>query len=667
MLNSHESRSLENTTNDTLTAFKEGISNTSKTVRDFLLSEINLPGFPKEITPPMNSAHKPGFKPIGLFQAAKLYLKAMHDNFPVVFWKRNAILAADVISQSGITLLIAPIVTTLHSAGFDTKAQLLTGALAVCFMLRDWANKNRDYVSDAFFRRQMNNAEQLFLTQHLSRSIAAIGQVEYNNRVTKVREQPLRFGSFIARLYEVATSAFSVGIAWSSLCIYNSNAAFLVLGISALFIANYHRYAKRFNITDNEVSEPRRELTQRRTHVTQLSSTRELKFLGKEAHAIKAVKEADLAMSNPRLRDLEVLEKDIRLPIALSYISRATVLGVSLHSLALGALTVEHTLQVLALYLFVESQIHALNRFYGNLLQDLALVQEASNLHEHGEDELSDTIKYTTLDPNKPPVIEINQVSYSILDANGKQHSIVNNVSQVFQPGKIYGICGFSGAGKTTLLRMLMGIIKPTEGTITFDQIMLEEINPINRKDLISYLPQDYSSFEACTVREAVSLGVSASHLPPSNERILNALECASATFIGPDDLKAVIGHDYTHSRDFSGGERQRIAIGRAIAGDKPVIILDEPGAALDHKNEDAIIDNIRRLAQDPNKPKTIIIISHRITSLRHTDEIIFLHKGQITERGDHEELIKLDGEYAKLFAREEILNQNEEDENSGK
>ena len=203
-------------------------------------------------------------------------------------------------------------------------------------------------------------------------------------------------------------------------------------------------------------------------------------------------------------------------------------------------------------------------------------------------------------------------------------------------------LVGISGSGKSTLGRLICGLYKPRSGEILFDGRRLTDIPAQVFANSVSYVDQDILLFEG-TARDNLTLWDSTI----TEKELIGAAHDALVhqdLATRPGNYDCYVNEAGTN---FSGGQRQRIEIARALVGNPSILVLDEATAALDPITEKAIDDNLRR------RGCTCIIIAHRLSTIRDCDEIIVLERGQIVERGTHEDLLDRQGPYAKLVAGE--------------
>jgi ABC-type multidrug transport system fused ATPase/permease subunit len=222
-----------------------------------------------------------------------------------------------------------------------------------------------------------------------------------------------------------------------------------------------------------------------------------------------------------------------------------------------------------------------------------------------------------------------------------KEDLILRDVNFRIEPGQLIGIVGPTGGGKSTVVSLIARFYDPTSGGVTLDGVDIRRYKLRSLRDQIGFVLQDTVLFQG-TIRENIAYG----RPHATQQEIEDAAKMANADeFIErmPNGYETLVGE---RGLALSGGQRQRIGIARAIVRNSPILILDEPTAALDTESERLVIEALERLM----KGRTVITIAHRLSTIRDADSIIVLKGGVVAEQGTHQELLNRKGIYSDLY-----------------
>ena len=250
--------------------------------------------------------------------------------------------------------------------------------------------------------------------------------------------------------------------------------------------------------------------------------------------------------------------------------------------------------------------------------------------------------------PNRVPEIVFDKVTFHY-PWDDPERLILKNVSIRIRPGERLALVGINGAGKTTLVKLLCGIYEPVAGQILVDGVPLKEIKLESWRRQIALLFQEYANYHL-PVRDIIRLGDTRE--PLDVERMQEAAKSSGVSAFCadlPNGYNTMIGKDFTGGIDLSGGQNQRMALARIWYRRGKVVILDEPTASLDALAEAKIFEEIERRPRG----ETVILITHRFSSIKNADHIVVLDRGSIVEEGKHRDLLAKAGIYAEMFQRQ--------------
>jgi ATP-binding cassette subfamily B protein len=325
------------------------------------------------------------------------------------------------------------------------------------------------------------------------------------------------------------------------------------------------------------------------------------------------------------------------LSTAAFYGAYAWIVITTMHGgITLGAMTM-----YLVLFRQGQSAVAAILSSISGMYEDNLYL---SNLYEYLEQDVPGRQGEATFGPDPARGLEFENVSFTYAGSSDKA---LTDVSLQIKPGESLALVGENGSGKTTLIKLLTRLYEPTEGRILLDGLPLPEWDVEALRQRIGVIFQDFGRYQF-SVGENIGAG-DVRHIDDA-ERWAKAAETGmAAPFIEdmPEGYDTQLGRWFKGGRELSGGQWQKIALSRAfMRSDADILVLDEPTAAMDAASEAAIFDHFR--SQSHNK--MTILISHRFSTVRAAAQIIVIHEGKIIERGNHESLLALNGQYASLF-----------------
>ena len=249
-----------------------------------------------------------------------------------------------------------------------------------------------------------------------------------------------------------------------------------------------------------------------------------------------------------------------------------------------------------------------------------------------------------------PQVIELTDVSFRY---PGQDRDAVTGISLSVRAGEVIALVGENGSGKSTLAKLITGLYLPVEGTVRWDGVGTDTVDPAELHERIAMVMQEplrWPMSAANNIRigrleradpEGAAFAAAASR--SGADAVLNDLPGGEQTLLSPA---------FHNGRDLSGGQWQRISVARGLYRDAAVVVADEPTSAMDARAEHAVFTALRALSTDPagGRSRITVLITHRLANVRHADKIVVLEHGQVTEQGTHRQLIDRQGMYHQLF-----------------
>jgi ATP-binding cassette, subfamily B, bacterial len=370
-------------------------------------------------------------------------------------------------------------------------------------------------------------------------------------------------------------------------------------------------------------------------------AAKEVKAFGLGSHLRSTYKNIRM---NLLLEDLRINKKGIVNETITKTLAAAGVYSCIAY-ICVSALKGESSIGDIALFLVVFPQlfgiIQAITGDISSLYQNNIFLSYLYELFDL-ESKMKDTEKPVPV-PENSPEISLNNINFSYPHA---KKTTLKNIDLKVPSGKVVALVGLNGSGKTTLIKLLSRLYDPSSGTITLGGTDIKNFKIDDYRKQISVVFQDFVKYNM-TASENIHFGNIYSDI--DKDFIIDSAKKSGAhSYINefPDGYDTTMGRIFENGREVSIGQWQKLAIARAFYSKSQFLIFDEATSALDAKSEKELFDDLREHIGS----RGILVISHRVSAVKHADYIYVMSEGEISQEGTHKELIASSGDYAKLF-----------------
>jgi ATP-binding cassette subfamily B protein len=505
------------------------------------------------------------------------------------------------------------------------------GMLAALFTVTSFAGVWQRGVSKLLGERVSWRAYERVLDVACAVELSAFDSAEFHRRLLRVQgtvNQPMELTVGLLMLTSSIANAVAIFIVLATISPWLVVVLLIAIGPVVLTGGSYSRgvFDAAVRLGENDM---------RRHYLRSLLTTRDT---AKEVRAYDLgpyLRRANGALFEERMETLRAVTRRGTIRAVATSALTAVALTVSIGGLGLGVLTDQLSLAMATTGVVAILQV-------GQLANGLASVvgqtyQNALFLDDYNDfcaTAWSAPAAATACPTGGFDELAVRAVTFTYPEATVPA---VREVSLTIRRGELVALVGENGSGKTTLAKLLSRLYRPDSGDIRWDGIELGELDPAGVRAQIAVVFQDFARYRftaddlAGITRAAVAAGADG--------------------FVGrlPRGYQTVLGVEHTDGLDLSGGQWQRIAVARAFFRDAPFVVLDEPTAALDAFAEADLSERIRALAAG----RTVLVVSHRLASVRTADRIHVMADGRIVESGRHEELLALGGRYARMFRQQ--------------
>lgn len=567
--------------------------------------------------------------------------------YPLMLW---GIALAFVVSAlftfgaSGVRALFINDLVKLTGGSVWTSTLIgLLIAYIALLLLPDVLSRFRDYWIWILWFSLEQEFNRLVYKKKGELDIATHEDPAHNNLFNRINEGGVwRVANYVYRMFFIMQNILEMLIA--GVILFNFKWWLLVVLVLALIpsLVVEMRYGHVSYGLDVETSQEKREYWMLQRHFYDLNDITEVKLMGLYPRFMRRINELfDIFRGQMRNAEKEkLIWGSITGVITQAAIVVAFAWGVN--EVIKGRMQVGTLTFLFTTTMSLNQALSGLFLNFGTQYKDNMYVTEIFKLFDL-KAQIINPQKAVILSTNTTPKIEFVNVGFSY---PGASEPVLRNINTVIAPGEKMAIVGVNGAGKTTLIKLLCRFYDPTEGKILIDGRDLREIDIDSWYRMLGALFQDYSRYKF-EVNEAIAVSQPDKGLDERD--VVNAAMSAEANvFINEWEgkYKQRLGKQFEGGVEPSIGQWQKLALARTFYREPKVFILDEPTSSIDAEAEAKIFDKLEALPDD----RTVILISHRFSTVRHAHKIIVIENGTISEEGSHKQLLLKDGTYARLF-----------------
>ncbi len=541
-------------------------------------------------------------------------------------------------------LLIDAVVASFSGNSFNfTSLYYLISGLFISSLALRLSFSYQDYVVKILYTKFPLTLYQIVLNKISSLDLEYFEDSKFKDILQKVKDTyTWRPQEQLYMLFFLLQSLVQVSIAFYAILNLNIFLAILILVVSIPDLINQIVFS-RFSWIIWDMNTPyRKKFSYLQELIQDRDSVKELKVFGLRLTFLNDI------IANQRkffTENKAVANKQFKVNTVFNFFDTLVLVGISVFVI-FQAITRKITIGDVSFY---ESVISNFSNGIGGLFRNISRIFEHSLYNKHVFEvlDLEPKIKIPAnpkkIDFNQTPKIEFKNTSYKY---PGSDRYVFNDFSLTINPGEKIALVGENGSGKTTLVKLLARFYDVDEGEILINGTNLKDLDLESWYKTLGILFQDFIKYEY-PVKENILFGKIWEK--EDLEMIIEAAKDAGAQPMikkFEKEYDQMLGRTFEGGLELSGGQWQKIALARAFYRNAPVLILDEPTSAIDARAESEIFNKVEKLSKD----KTVLIISHRFSTVRNADKIYVIDKGSIIEQGSHQELLKLNGEYATLF-----------------
>jgi len=541
-------------------------------------------------------------------------------------------------------LIIDTVVSMVQVSSTDTASLFpLIGARVVTYFVQDISYNSQEVVERLLFTKFPININQIFFGKLASLDIQHFEDSEFKNLLEKAREgYNFRPQSLFRNTFYAFSELITLMIAFVAIASLNW---FLIILITIVVIPEFiiqTQYSKiAWNIWGGNAA-----LRKRYDYLCRvIQGHREVKEVKIFQLAKRFLSEIKTVQEKFYLDNKQMIKKQYFNKLIFRSLAIVVFIGFEVFVI-LEAIYKRLTIGDIGFYTKIVMDFHSsLSGFFralGEIFDSSLYVKHIFEVLDT-EQRVKLPEKPLRIDYHRTPLVEFKNVDFAY---PGSKRKILKNFSLVINPGEKIAFVGENGSGKSTIIKLLVRFYDVTGGQILIDGNDIQELSLEDWYKTIGVLFQDYNRYDD-TAKENIWYGKV--HEELSLEEIVKASTSAGAhPMINKFNkgYEQMLGRMFDEGIELSGGQWQKIALARAFLRNAPILVLDEPTAAIDAKAEAEIFGRVEKLSKD----KTVIIISHRFSTVRNADRIYVIDNGGIIESGSHGELMKIDGHYAKLF-----------------